>query len=293
MRHRKLLYIALITILLILIIAVPALADAGNFSGHSSFGGSGGGGGSFSGSGLFGLFALGGMGGGAGSVIFIIIVIYFIMKAMRRGRSVSTDNTPSADFSDLMPIQTLRNLDTNFSEERMKEKIANLYVQMQEAWQSKNFESMRPYMTDALFNQFVMQLGELIRAGYTNRIERIAVLDVSLSGWRSDEVNDAVVAIVNTRINDYTVEDGSGKVVDGSPRTEKFMCYEWTLIRSKGKTSAAPAGGESTEIFRCPSCGAPLEMNQSAKCPYCGSVIRSSDFDWAISSIKGISQRNG
>lgn len=298
MKNKKILYILLIAILIIGIIALPAFADAGHFSGHSNFGGgsrgsSFGSSGSSSGSGLFGLMALGSMGGGAGSLIFIIIIIFIVMNIVRNRQGSVPISPNHFNSSDLMPMQTLQNIDPNFSQERIKEKISNLYVQMQDAWQNKSFESMRPYMTDTLYSQFSMQLDELVRAGYTNYIDRIAVLDVSLSGWKTDAVNDSIVAKVNTRIIDYTVDDKTGKVIEGSQKIEKFMCYEWTLIRSKGQTTAAEPDKEKTSTFHCPSCGAPIEMNQSAKCPYCGSVISSTDFDWTISSIKGISQRSG
>jgi predicted lipid-binding transport protein (Tim44 family) len=291
MKFNKTAYIIIMIILMIGILAVPALADAGNFSGHSNFGGSSG---SSHSSGALGVLVLGSSGGSAGGIIFIIIVAFVLINIMKNRRNAATSaNTINTGVSGLMPMDGIRAIDPNFSEAAMKEKIANLYVQMQGAWQNKEFESMRPYMTDTLYNQFVMQQGELIRSDYTNYVERIAVLDVSLTGWRSDEINDAVVALVNTRIIDYTVDDKTGNVVSGSKTQEKFMCYEWTLIRSKGIKTAAPSGegSEGVNTIHCPSCGAPIEMNQSAKCPYCDCVIDANDFDWAISAIKGISQR--
>jgi len=40
----------------------------------------------------------------------------------------------------------------------------------------------------------------------------------------------------------------------------------------------------------CPKCGAPLDINQTARCPYCGSVVTINNEDWALNNIKGISQ---
>ena len=198
----------------------------------------------------------------------------------------------SEDLSELEPIETLRESDPNFSPQTFKEKISNLYVQMQNAWQNKDFEPMRPYMTDGLYTQFDRQLDELRQHGQTNFVDRIAVLGVALSGWKSDETSESVVAIVSTRIVDYTVDDRSGELVTGSKSVEKFMTYEWTLTRSKG-SKTAPASEKETDAKHCPSCGAPLDVNQSARCPYCGSVVYARDFDWAISAIRGLSQRNG
>ena len=298
MIKRKNLYLFFVIVAMtISMLVVPALADAGNFSGKSDFGGSfsGSSGGSSGSSALWGLAFLGSSGGSGGGIIFFIIVLYIVLNIIKKRKNIvgGAPMTNFTDYSELMPIETIHDKDPNFSEEAIKEKIANLYVQMQDAWQNKKFESMRPHMTDTLYNQFNRQLDELINSDCTNFIERIAVLNVSLTGWKTNEVNDSIVAIVNTRIIDYTVNDKTGKIISGSKSAEKFMTYEWTLIRSKGMTSPTSSNGlsDGTESIHCPSCGAPVEINQSAKCPYCDSIITARDFDWSISSIRGISQR--
>jgi len=308
MRNKRTLYLALvIVVLLAAILTVPALADAGNFSGGSNYGGSfsggsfGGDSGSYGGSsGSWALFALGsGSGGSSGGAIVLLIIVFILFNILKTAKhykkGAAFTGARVTDYSALMPIETLRDKDPNFSEAAIKEKIGNLYVRMQGAWQAKEFEIMRPFMTDALYSQFRLQLDELIRSECTNYVERIAVLEVNLLGWRSDESNDAITAEVRTRIVDYTSNDRTGKVISGSRTTEKFMTYEWTLIRSKGMTTPEPSGEgkEETVTVHCPSCGAPVEINQSAKCPYCDSVINAEDYDWVISEIKGISQTNG
>ena len=305
MRNKKSLYITLfIAVLLVSLLAIPALADAGSFSGNSGYGGSfsgSSGGSSYGGSGAWGLLALGSSGGSSGGIITIIIIAFIVFNIIRRLKNVrmpgvtNVAGAQTTSYSALTPIATIKDSDPNFSEAAIKEKIGNLYVRMQNAWQAKEFESMRPFMTDALYSQFKLQLDELSRSECTNYVERIAVLDVELTGWRSDEVVDAIVAIVNTRIVDYTTNDRTGKLVSGSQTVEKFMTYEWTLIRSKGMTTPvfSGEGSEDTATIHCPSCGAPVEINQSAKCPYCDSVISAADYDWVISAIKGIAQRNG
>lgn len=90
---------------------------------------------------------------------------------------------------------------------------------------------------------------------------------------------------MNTRAVDYIKQDGTDKVISGSPTAEKFSTHEWQLVRSSDAKSSGHSGITSQT---CPKCGADVKMNQSAKCPYCGSMLRSSDFDWILSSIKEI-----
>ncbi|MEA4896170.1 MAG: zinc-ribbon domain-containing transport protein [Oscillospiraceae bacterium] len=295
MRKKKPLYISLIVLLLIIsVLVVPAMADAGNFSGSSDFGGSSGGGysgsyddsysGSYSGS-------SGGLTGGAVAIIVVLFIVFYIIK--KPGRVSEGAASQTAAYPALMPIRSLIDSDPNFSEAAMKEKIGNLYVRMQAAWQAKEFDVMRPYMTDALYSQFKLQLDELIRSECTNHVERIAVMETELLGWRSEETVDAVVVRLQTRIIDYISNDRTGKLISGSRTAEKFMTYEWTLVRSKGMKTpgSSDKGNEDAVTIHCPSCGAPVEINQSAKCPYCDSVLNAVSYDWVISEIKGISQR--
>ena len=299
MKKKRIRPFLLACLLLAVLLMVPAtgLADAGGFAGDSDYGGGSDWGGSSdwgssSGDG-FVIWNGGGSGtGSGGGLIFWIIVvavIYFVIRAKGKKGGGNGAVNPGASRTVLpMTIAQLKEMDPNFSEEAMKEKIGNLYIRMQDCWQNKKWEEMRTSMTDALFNQMGSQLAALIRNKQTNYVERIAVLGVDLTGFGQDEKNDIITALVRTRIVDYTVSDETGAVVSGSKTAEKFLTYEWTLVRTKGtKTVKADAN----ETAHCPNCGAPLDLNHTAKCEYCGAIITAAEYDWVISAIKGISQR--
>ena len=67
------------------------------------------------------------------------------------------------------------------------------------------------------------------------------------------------------------------------------MEYEIELTRKSGEITKPEDDGVKAD--RCPHCGAPIKLNASAKCEYCGSVITAVNTDWAISAMRGISQR--
>ena len=154
--------------------------------------------------------------------------------------------------------------------------------------QNKDMAELRPYLTENLYSQCERQLEEYKRNHQTNKIERISVLEVSPVGWTQQDDNDIIVVRLKTRIVDYVVDDTSGDIIKGSDKAEKFMEYEWSLARSSGKTST---DFEGTSAHSCPNCGAPIDLNKSAKCEFCDSVIEADTFNWAVREIKGISQR--
>ncbi len=294
-------------------------ADLGSFSGGSDYGGSGGsdwGGGSSSwdsgsdwssgssgwdddGNGFF-FFPVGsssdsGDGGGFGNLLFYVVLILILIMIFSRkaqhqpapnaGTAAGAQQTPG---SKLMPMSEYAKLDPNFSESDLREKLSNVYVQMQNGCTARNIESLRPYFTDALYQQFDRQIKSLIASRRINRVDRIAVLDVTLRGFFQEGGDDHLVALLKTRITDYIVDEDTGKLVSGSDTAEKFMTYEWDLSRPTG--TVTEAAGAVTERH-CPNCGAPLSVNESAKCPYCDTVLTFKDHDWTIYAVKGIAQK--
>ena len=85
----------------------------------------------------------------------------------------------------------------------------------------------------------------------------------------------------------FTVQDSDKKLVSGDRNREKFMTYEWDMCRAEGSVTTREGAMQSVS---CPGCGAPLSINTTAKCPYCGRVVTLDEHDWALCAIKGISQ---
>lgn len=228
---------------------------------------------------------------------FIAIIVIYVKRSKRGGtstRNYASTLRPIDYGAEPARLDTLKQMseytanDPDFSESQLKEKVSNMYIQMQNCWQKKNLEQLRPYFTGALYAQFDRQLEPYRTRHETNIVERIAVLGVAFNGWRTVGGNDEIIATVRTRIVDYTVDDNTQQVIRGDRNKEKFMTYEWTLSRKSGVKTAPESG---TRSVSCPHCGAPMNINKSAKCEYCGSIVTADSSDWLISEIKGIAQR--
>lgn len=288
--------------------SMPIHADFGDYGGDNDYGGGGddwgGGGGSDSdsdGGGLFWLIyelfrLVYKLFGWPGVIVFTLILIgvYMLLKKKKKNtpsqpvRPAQPAGAQRTDASELRRMPEYLALDPEFSEAEFKEKLSNMYVHFQNSWQAKDMSDLRPYLTDAMYAQFDRQLDNYRRNKQTNYIERIAVLDVTLRGWKQQSGNDVIVAELRTRIVDYVQDDTTGVLIRGSKTAEKFMTYEWTLVRTSGQTTSSASGLTSQT---CPHCGAKIDMNHSAKCEYCDSILTTDTFDWVVSGIKGISQQ--
>lgn len=294
----------LVFVLCILLMALPAFAgaDFGDFSGDSDYGGSWDSGSDWSSSSWDSDYSSGsyydddsdvsGIDIGISlAVMAAIVVLGLIFDVSEKRKKKKQQNKPQGaqrtPDSRLQPLGDLAVTDPSFDANAMQEKISNLYVQMQNCWTDKNIESLRPYFTDALFTQMERQLNGLKNQGLTNYVDRIAVLGVNLRGFYKQGDKEHLIVELRTRIVDYTVQDSNNKLISGDRNREKFMTYEWDMCRTAGSVTSKEGVMHSVS---CPGCGAPLSINTTAKCPYCGRVVTLDEHDWALCAIKGIAQ---
>ena len=266
-------------------------ADFGDFGGDGDYGG-GGDGGDWD-------FDWGDSGGGTSVIasdgtttstliMFVILVALLVIFMSRNKKKNNTAGPAPTDTSTLTPIAQYTALDPGFSASELEAKLSNLYVQMQQCWTAKDISSLRPYFTDAYYAQMDRQLDQHRQLHRTNYVERIAVLSSRLLGYRQLGGNDFIVAELQARIVDYTLYDDSGALVSGSKTAEKLMTYEYTLMRPTGQKTVPET---ESAVTNCPNCGAPVNINRTAQCPFCDSIITVNNQSFVISSIRGISQQ--
>ena len=279
----------LVFVLCILLMMLPAFAgaDFGDFSGDSDYGGSWDSGSDWSSSSWDSDYSSGSYYDDDSDVSGIDIGISLAVMAAIVVLGLIFDVAQRTPDSRLQPLGDLAVTDPSFDANAMQEKISNLYVQMQNCWTDKNIESLRPYFTDAFFTQMERQLNGLKSRGLTNYVDRIAVLGVNLRGFYKQGGDEHLIVELRTRIVDYTVQDSDKKLVSGDRNREKFMTYEWDMCRAEVSVTTREGAMQSVS---CPGCGAPLSINTTAKCPYCGRVVTLDEHDWALCAIKGISQ---
>lgn len=223
------------------------------------------------------------------SIAIILFIIHKIREKKRMSKTEAELAYKSLSYGQqLKPIAEYAASHPEFSEFEFKKKLSDLYVLFQKGWQAKNIFPLRQYMTDAFFAQMDTQLSSYRMKRETNYIDDIYVISVDLVGYSNESGFDIIVARLKTRIVDYVKDDYSGRIIRGSNTDYKIMTYGWTLVK-RSDFNATRLNGTTEQI--CPKCGARVDVNQSAVCNYCGTVIKAEKFDWAVRNIRGISQR--
>jgi predicted lipid-binding transport protein (Tim44 family) len=144
-------------------------------------------------------------------------------------------------------------------------RVQDVFLRLQQAWSTKDFELARPYETDSLFNMHRYWIENYRASGLTNKL---------------DAYFEGVTVRIWASCLDYTV-DSTGKVVSGSNSKPRRFSEYWTFVRRVGFTAR-----QDTAIGNCPNCGAELKVSASGLCEYCNTKITSGQFDWVLAVIQ-------
>lgn len=234
---------------------------------------------------------------GSGNPIFFIIaavIIIVIISAVRKkftqhagaGLQQVLAGSGAVSGTVVLPdisagLAALKQKDANFDEQSFKDKANTAFFKVQYAWQKKDMEVARAFVSDSIMERYTVQLQGLKDKHWTNHMDNVAVGSMEIAKVNQDEKFDKITVRISASAADYTTDDATGKVVKGSQTSSHFTEY-WTFIRSK---SAHTDKEKSLKNEKCPSCGAALQVSATGKCNYCSSVVTSGEYDWVLSEI--------
>jgi len=236
----------------------------------------------------------GGSGGNVGSfgILFslgvIVFAIYAIFKSSSRyGRQIATQIAGSAVRDHTAQIvPAIQQNDPEFTADRFIAWVKEVFLTLQYAWTTRDWEKVRPFEKEELYKQHEMQLKQYIASGRINVLERININQAYLQKYVRDSEYEYLTVFLQVRMTDYIKDEKTGAVLKGSPNVDSHMKYLYTFMRRNGVRTNPASGNISTT--NCPNCGAPTRITSAGKCEYCNSVITTGDFDWVLSNIDGV-----
>ena len=155
-----------------------------------------------------------------------------------------------------------------------------IFNELQEAWSTLNWERARPHETDNIFQMHRYWIDAYQRQGLRNALDKCQITAMQPTKIKVDAFYNAITLRIFAEGYDYTV-DKNGRVVAGSNKNLRRWSEYWTFIRNS-KAKPAPARAD----LNCPNCGAPLKVNATGICEFCGGKVTSGEFDWVLSKIE-------
>lgn len=184
-------------------------------------------------------------------------------------------------------LSSVKAIDPNFNPEEFKAFARDVYIRLQAAWSKGDWEDIRTFESNELFEQHRNQLQEYLDKGQLNKMDRVGVLNEKYAGFKQEAGKDVLEIDLDVKQIDYIINSKTKEIVIGDPNLEDYGTYRLTFSRTTGNTTNVATG--ETKITNCPNCGAPTTITSSGKCPYCGSVITTTDYGWVLSNLSKIS----
>jgi len=203
-------------------------------------------------------------GGGIGLMDILLLagiggLIYWYIKKKRREASATAGYYQSSGNVELPPqpqyppvydqpqgaapgvdqdlergLANIHQFDSAFDEAKFQEWCTDTFFKIQGAWANRDMATVRNLLTDEMHRILQGDAEALKAQKKINRLENIAVRSVDITEAWQESGSDFVTVRVFANLLDYTVDETTGQVVEGSKTDPmKFEEY-WTFTRAVG-----------------------------------------------------------
>jgi predicted lipid-binding transport protein (Tim44 family) len=204
---------------------------------------------------------MGGMGGGIGLMEILLIGggIFLLFRMMKNRQAAAAPASgqgagqtrwqsqpqPQPQMYQAQAVDTgpsdldrgvshIRQMDSGFDPARFGDTASDIFFRVQAAWMARDISQASTSLTPEMADMLQKDCDRLRGQGRINRLENIAVRSVTVTEAWQESGQDYVTVHFLASLLDYTVDERSGQVVEGS-RTEPVKFEEfWTLVRPVG-----------------------------------------------------------
>lgn len=216
-------------------------------------------------SGLAGASGFGGMGGGMGGSGFGMLEIllfgglaYFLYRKYKSSRTpaLATDNgsmqyqdtsyqAPTPGYSNNPPVQeplpfngadyrSLTMMDPSFDANKFLKIAQDNFFKIQGAWNKQDIATLRTLCGGELMKSWEEELGQHKLRGQRNRMDNIALRESEITEVWTESGEDFITVRIHANLLDFTVDEKSGKVVNGNDSEPIEFEEFWTFSRPVG-----------------------------------------------------------
>ena len=161
------------------------------------------------------------------------------------------------------------------SRQELCAEVNKVFIQMHRYRKLRQPEHMKPYLSDAVWQQYTVQVQQDIAAGEIFRADEISVLACQTLGSCRMDGREHVFFKLHTKMTRWMERAGDGKFLCG----DKTDRHEYYLV----ELASAPER-RGCDNVNCPSCGAVMDASMDPVCPFCGET--NAVLGWMIVGMK-------
>jgi len=229
-------------------------------------------------------------------VVIVGIVVYYLIKA-----AFSSGEKPhyeSAQFDDSAApapvpkavdpplvaevVAALHADDPDFEAETFLQRAEMTYFFVNRAYQRRDAQAMQPYLAPEVFDERAQAVQSLLAEH-----QKPAQIDLNVCGMQVPSVvhgtaNDRIVVHFDLVSRERMLDDRTGKLI-ADAGDDRRSGETWVFSRKAG-TKTVVSGG--VVAAKCPNCGAPLSLDETAHCKHCNADVTTGEHNWIVTSIE-------
>ena len=206
----------------------------------------------FSGLAQAGWGGLGGSGIGLFEILLVAGLGYFLLRKFRSPAAATTygpmqyQNTASYQSNNWPSREELPNdvdyrsiliLDRSFDPTQFLKTAQDLFFKVQGAWNREDRTTLRALCGSELMQTWESELSGLKAQGHKNRMDNIALRGSEITEAWTESGQDYITVRLHANLLDFTVDEKSGAVVQGSNSEPVEFEEFWTFSRPVGPNS--------------------------------------------------------
>jgi predicted lipid-binding transport protein (Tim44 family) len=139
-------------------------------------------------------------------------------------------------------LEEIRRFDPSFNTEKFLETAEDLFFRIQAAWMNRSLDGVENLLTREMRDYFSGEFARMKQQQVVNHLENIAVRKVEAAEVWQEAGRDYITVLFSANLLDYTVDDNTGKVVNGDKLNPVKFQEFWTFSCDIGDRSWQLAG---------------------------------------------------
>ncbi len=131
-------------------------------------------------------------------------------------------------------LAMIRQSDPDFDGNHFVEVASDVFFKVQAGWMRRDIASYRHLLGEELATEYDRQFAEMRQLGHINKLESISIRKVEIVAAGQENGEDFVTVLFTANLLDYTVDEHSDALVEGSMTDPVKFAEEWTWARPVG-----------------------------------------------------------
>ena len=177
-----------------------------------------------------------------------------------------------------MRVSEFTNIDNTFNEAMFLTKVNNIFIKFFTSIMTDKLADVDHFISDDVYNYGENILNKVRSKNYRQMYDELNVKNSRISNIEVTDNEYIIDVYLESRYMDYIIDLNTGNVVSGNDSSRIQVNYNLQFVKKV-------CVHEQGIARKCPSCGAPMNVNKSGKCDYCGSIYNQEDYDYVLTSI--------